>query len=280
MGRWDDENLERETRVGGQVTSARASGRPSGPPSAPQVAPKPVEEHPLTAFDASMLEATDSEEIKGLITRCMDGTEPLPRPLHPFEMRKFSPQAVNVVLMKVAGFKTGEIVEMTELHPVSIRSYVKHPYGQKILQALLPKAVVAALDMRTRFKGWAANLAERIYSVGMTTEDENVAARITFGMMDRAGWGPSQEIKHRHGASASLVSSAKSIDRLTAALDASRRVDEIVSVDYKIIEGPSAGLLASGSAGSGTSGESRGEGVSVTQADSQAGQPLRVVSGG
>lgn len=226
MASWGETHMERETQVGGGKPSAAASARPEPPYEL---------ERGASEFDLAMFDAVESTEIQGLLKRCMDGTEPLPRPLGPSEPRKLSALAINIVLMKVAGYKGPEIAEVLGVHRHYVTAVTRHPYGQKIITALLPRAVAASLDVRSRLKNMAVALAERTYEVGMTTEDENVLTRITFGMMDRAGYATQQELRVKHSAPG-LAGGARALDRLASAIEASARVDQIVTADYKIIE--------------------------------------------
>lgn len=115
---------------------------------------------------------------------------------------------------------------------------LKHPYGRQLMAALLPYTAVQALNMKTKIQGYAAQLVDRLYEVGMDSEDEQVVARIGFGMMDRAGFSAPREAKISH--THSMAAPAASINRLSQALEESMQVSQIpVEADYEIIESPS-----------------------------------------
>lgn len=223
------DSLDRET----QIAALNRAVAPASAASGDEPFDRGAALAPVDQIDQAMLDALANPELKGLLSRLMDGTEPYDRPLHPWEPRRFSVVNINTILMLAAGWRGTEVARSLGLERGRVSTIKNHPYGRKLLRALLPESVKSTLDVRARIKGYASDLLERLYEYGMSTEDPNVVARIGFGMMDRAGYSPVQKVdqRHRH----ELVLSEKVADRLATAMEHSQRAREIQTVDCEVL---------------------------------------------
>ena len=184
-------------------------------------------------IDAKTFAGIDSPELQEMIQRILEGSEPLDRPLHPWEPKRFNAAHVNIILMRAAGFKPGELAEMLGFDRSRISVILKHPYANRLLALLLPLAAKSAMNTRARLDTYASRMLDRVYQVGIESEDEQVVTRIGFGLIDRSSFAPTRqaEIHHKH----TLSAPAASITRLSAALDESRELDRQITPDYTIL---------------------------------------------
>lgn len=166
-------------------------------------------------------------EIRALISRCMEGVEPYGRELKYWEPKKFSPINIATVLLLSAGFRQSDVAEILGIQQQRISVVACHPYGKKLIHALMHKQTGRVLDIRTRLETYAGDMLDKIYTDAMKSDDLKVTASITFDLLDRAGHNPTQKIESRSEHVESNVSDA-SINRLSTALEESARVNSQV----------------------------------------------------
>lgn len=168
-------------------------------------------------------------EIQALIARCMEGTEPYERELKPWEMQKFSPMNVTTILLISAGFRQKQAAEILgiEQHRVSVT--VNHPYGRKLLHALMHRQSGRVLDIRTRMETFAGDILDKMYKDAMQSEDLKIVSSIGFAMLDRAGYAPTQNIKvDSRSVNVSATTDPATLSRIANALDESNSVDRYI----------------------------------------------------
>jgi len=190
--------------------------------------------HAAEAFKESSDAMVDGSrltpEVQGLIQRCLEGTEPAE--LRGWEQARFTPGHINIVLMKVAGFKNREIAQALKLTATNVAIVVNHPYGRKIMAALVPESVPRVLDIRTRMEAYASEILDHVVDLALATDDVDKARQVGFGLLDRIGHGPIQK-----GINAQVPPSALGFDgksegnphllgRLASALEESNRLDK------------------------------------------------------
>jgi len=177
----------------------------------------------LVSVEEAMNPESLPKEIQALIWRCMEGAEPPDRPLEENEVQKFNSNHVNVVLLSVGGARNRVIAQMLGMNQVYIARTLLHPYAVKIRSALLATKSTKVIEMKTRLDEMAEDLAELTYEYAMKSNDLKTIARVTFGMLDRAGYGPTSTV--RNEAPAPAAATGNTLARLAQALEASERVD-------------------------------------------------------
>lgn len=223
--------LETETHLG-----------ESGPPVAP-LGSLPSSE----SFDDRLLSVVNSGPLQGLIGRMLDGSEPKMRPLVYWESDKFNPTNISVVLLRVAGFQQKEIAEMVGQSAAWVSTTLKHPYGRQLTQTLVPMVAAQSLDIRRRQEAYGSVLLDKVFEMAMESEDVNEVRHITFGLLDRAGFGEIRQAKVEHSFSAPTAT----MDRLSKALENSARLDAMVQADFTVLPSSRDGSTAEeGSSGS------------------------------
>lgn len=177
-------------------------------------------------------EASLRPEVQALIARCMDGSEPYPAGVERkyYEQQKFNSQNIQVVLLRAAGFKQVEIATMLEINPQRVNVTLNHPYGKKILHALLPQQVTRVIDIRTRMEEQAGQLMDHAFKLAVQSDDLKVVAPVTFGFLDRAGYNPVNKTQAAVGKPQDFIEAASrgELNRLTSALDESNCVNSEV----------------------------------------------------
>lgn len=186
----------------------------------------------LPAAQASVAAEMDgiSKEIdddtKMLISRCMDGTEVPSRPLRPWEQQSFNPTNIQAVLLRSAGFKHHEIASLLGIDKVRVSITCAHPYGLAIIAAMMKQQAGRVIDIKTRLEQSAGEMLEKMMQMAAVETDLKIVQSVTFGLLDRSGYGPTQKIEAT--AKRSPVLEPSNIARLANALDESKRVDSSV----------------------------------------------------
>lgn len=207
-----EDRLESEQRVGG---TSQEVEQPSG--QAPDVQGE--------EFDNITKEV--SPEVKLLISRCLDGSEPLDRPLKEWEPDKLSTRALQAVLLRAGGFKNKDVARLMDLDPATVSVFVGHPYGKKIIAAMMVHQSVKVLDIKSKLEFYAHEMLDHTFGLAMQDQDLNNVQKVTFSLLDRAGYGPKSTIEHETKESASLANNSHLLSRIGDALSESKAVERV-----------------------------------------------------
>ena len=191
---------------------------------------------------AALEEATLAPAIQALISRCIDGTESYGRDLKSWEVQKFNSNHVQAVLLRIAGFRPVEIATMVGLGQHAVYVLMGHPYTKKIIKALVPEQTTRVIDIRTRMEEQARELMDHAFGLAMKSEDLKPVADVTFGFLDRAGYGAVQKSANV-SLSASDLTSERTMSRLADALDESKRVDDVIMPGWVAPKPPEEGSV-------------------------------------
>jgi len=172
-----------------------------------------------------------SDETKLLISRCMDGSEPLDRPLKDVEPQKFNTVHVNTVLLRAAGFRQVDIAKILSVDSARISVVCNHPYGKKIIQAMMHQQSGRVLDIKTKLDQHAATILDRMVLLASTAEDLDSVSKVGFGLLDRAGFGPKQTIEATSKNTTTVVDGGM-FKQLTRALEESNEVKRVVMPNF------------------------------------------------
>lgn len=222
-----EDSLEREVQLG-----------------ASELPPASVAAEACSALDEEVGDSRLSPTVQAVILRMLEGTEPLGRSLKPWEVLKFSPTHVNICTLRAAGFKNKEIAQMVGLEPCTISVTLNHPYGRKLLGLLVPKNSARVLDIRTRLSEYASELLDKTYSEAMVSDDVELVTKVTFGLLDRAGYSAkTSSSEDAQGKSAIFTEST--LKRLTSAMEASNSIDSVIMPTYVPSRPPEEALVGS-----------------------------------
>jgi len=180
---------------------------------------------PALGVPLEMIEV--NADTKMLISRCLDGTEPYGRPLKDWETDKLSPKAIQAVLMRASGFKANEVARLLDTDDSWVSTICNHPYGKKIIHAMLHTQGSRVLDIKTRLEQHASDIMDRMVQLAKMEVDLNAVSKVGFGLLDRAGYGPKQTIEHESKSGKSLGTDMPTLSRLTAALEESQTVNRV-----------------------------------------------------
>lgn len=207
----------------------------------------------LAELDAAGEGAGLSPELQGLIDRMLDGVEPLERPLKTWEPVKFSPVHINICTLRAAGFKGVEIARIMDIDPQRVSITLRHPWGQKLIRALVPKNVVRVIDIRTRLDEYASDLLDHSFGLALKSEDPEVVSKITFGILDRAGYAPKPSGSGDTGNHVAPPSAREStMQRLASAMEDSNAINREIMPSWTPRRPPeeTSGLPVGGAVGS------------------------------
>lgn len=191
---------------------------------------------PQSLPQAAMLEVEDivsseqfEPEIRALIERCMDGTEEKGRKLANNEPDRFSPANVTVILMLAAGFRNKDVCAMLGYTPAYVSTIKHHPYGRKLLHALMHRQSGRVIDIRTRMEEYAGDILDKVYGDAMKSDDLKVVSSIGFDLLDRVGYAPQQNINVKsQSVNVSATTDQATLSRIASALEESNRVDQFI----------------------------------------------------
>lgn len=184
---------------------------------------------PRIELEGIVTDQVDDPETRALIERCMEGTEPYERELKSWEMQRFSPVNVTTILLMSAGFRQKQVAEILgiEQHRVSVTA--NHPYGRKLLHALMHRQSGRVLDIRTRMETYASDMLDKMYADAMKSADLKTTASIGFAMLDRAGYAPQQNINVKsQSVNVSATTDPATLSRIANALEESNSVDRFI----------------------------------------------------
>lgn len=176
-------------------------------------------------------EESISPEVRDLISRCMDGTEPHSREFKPYEPLKFNTQHITMALMRAGGFRVGEIAQVLGTVPSRVSQILWHPYSIQIIRAMMHHQGARVIDIRTRLEEHASEILERMVELTLKEEDLDKVSKVGFGLLDRAGYGTQQ--KQASPSSAAPSATDSTLARLASALDESKQVDEVIMPTFK-----------------------------------------------
>lgn len=205
------DRLESEVRI--EATGADERQQPHAP-SAPE-----------DEFSIRVREI--SPETKLLISRCIEGTEPFDRELQSWEPDKLSPKAAQAVIMRASGFKQVEIAKLLDMKQQTISVLCNHPYGRKIISAMLHEQGSRVLDIKAKLEQHANDMLDRMTSLALMENDLNLVQKVAFGLLDRSGHGPQQRIEVDSKASKTLSQDVGTLKRLTSALEQSQSANRV-----------------------------------------------------
>lgn len=209
------------------------------PPSSQDVSDNPVLEEAQAAIGQFADEdgAALPQVVADLIKRCLDGTEPIEGLGSDkyWVATKFSARHVNIVMLRVAGFKNIEIAQAMGTTPVTVCSIVNHPYGRKIINAMLAARGTRVLDIRTKLDYYADEILDHIYDLTAKSADLDVVSKVGFGLLDRAGYSVTHKVAHQAPLAASA--SESTLSRLASALEESGSIEAHILPVY-VPKGP------------------------------------------
>ena len=176
------------------------------------------------AFEAQL----DNPELRALVQKILDGTEPLGGPLHQNMPQKFTPRHINFALSYIAGMKIAQIAEMFGCGYQAVYWTVRHPWTKKLKELIAPQNAVRVIDIRTRMDQYAGDLMDYLFEKTIAEADTEVVAKVTFGLLDRAGYSPvnkTMPVDARTPGALPLQDNQSALSRLARAMEESNRVN-------------------------------------------------------
>jgi hypothetical protein len=196
----------------------------------------------LEELDSQVEASRLTPQVQELIQRMLDGKEPYGRDLKSYEPLKFSPTHINICTLKAAGFKGREIAEMVGLDQVRVSIILRHPYGVKLIASIVPRNSARVLDIKTKMLDYANDLLDETFTLAMKENDLDKLSKVTFGLLDRTGYGPKAPVAGEKPGGVGL-DNHQLLGRMAAALDESKQVNESIMPRYVQRRPPEEGVL-------------------------------------
>ena len=234
------DRLEFETNIEPEAPQERASGQIG---RGRQFAPINQQALKDTRVEAAE-EAVLSDAVQALIQRCLDGSEPIEESeknwaWEKIDTRGLSPAAVNMAMLRAAGFKPADIAKMMNCNHQYVTMVCHHPYGKKIIAAIIGEQATKVIDIRTRMEQMAGDLLELVYADALKGTDTEHRAKVTFALLDRAGYGPKQITESKNtNVNLNATATDKTLSRLAKAMEDSALVDAKIMPTWKPVAPP------------------------------------------
>lgn len=170
------------------------------------------------------------EDIEQLMQKALAGDIPRSRDLKPWEPDKLNPRHLQILLLKVSGMKQRTIAALLELDESNVSIVCNHPDSEYIMARMLSFAAENAIDVQAKMKLAAPAIADRLIDVALHSKKEELAAKVGFGLLDRAGYGAvhKAETKNEH----KVVLEKKQAGLLADAIRESRQIED---ADYTVV---------------------------------------------
>lgn len=230
-----EERLEHELHIG--ATPQRTCGAASVAAHAEEITDTLLD---MSGDDGASLPPA----VSALIKRCLDRTEPIDG-LKSNDRVEFTPRHVNMVMLRAAGFKANEIGQALGITTSTVCRFMRHPYAQKILHALISARGARVLDIRSKLDNYADEVLDRMFDLAQKSDDLDAVSKVGFGLLDRAGYGPQSKVTH--DVKTSPVATESTLSRLAHAMEQSLSVDRSIMPTYKPQRPPDEGLELEGS---------------------------------
>lgn len=173
------------------------------------------------------------ERMQGAMLDVMNGVVARGRYLKYWENLRLKPIHMQMLLMKAAGYTNNKIAETIHYDPSRVSVVVNHPDAQYLLSHLVSYQAERLLDVNARIQAHAGEALDTALML-MRTGKEEVRERVSFKLLDRAGYGAVQktEVSHR------VEMAVAQADNLSAAVREAMKVEEMVEADWEVLEHP------------------------------------------
>lgn len=182
-----------------------------------------------------------SPEVQELIDRLFTGTEPVGRELKPWEVNKFNASHIMICSLRAAGFRGTEIGKMLDVTAAHVSAIITHPYGVKLVRALAKQSSGSVIDIRTRLDEYASELLDHTFSLAMQDNNVEQVSKVTFGLLDRAGY--AAKSAEQGGEKPQQVFDSPALTRLAKAMEGSNSINAHVMPSFVPRRPPDEGAL-------------------------------------
>ena len=177
-----------EKRIKALETNAKS--KPELPPAllADNIEPHAIADSHISEHIESLAQ---SEELRGLIESAMDGSMEISEPIPDGLPAKLNARALQVVMLRIAGYNGPEIASITGFHKVYVQMLMRHPFARRILVVAGASAIAQATATTRSLRRKVPKMLHVVESIATDHSAEApVRLRAAFGWLDRANVGP------------------------------------------------------------------------------------------
>lgn len=180
----------------------------------------------------------ESEELRYLIQGAMEGTLRTDAPIELPHTQKLNAKAMQVVMLRIAGYNAPEIASITNYHPVYVRIILSHPFAKRILVVAMANAIAHSTVTTRRLQRRVPKMLQVVEQIASNKAvDAPVRLRAAFGWLDRAGVGPTEKREVTSKSEKSVTVTHKRAGLLTQAIrEAQGLPSEPVEGDFEVVE--------------------------------------------
>lgn len=180
-------------------------------------------------------------ETRALIERCMDGTEPIENK-KANHVDKFSTRHLQVVMLRLAGLKGKDIAEIVGIERPWVSVILHHPYATKIIKSAFPHQAATVIDIRSKIERHVDELLDHALGMALKEQDLDKISRVTFGLLDRAGYQPVNKSVTVNARPGDFAASPHTLKRIEQALDDSNKIDQEIMPNWVAPKPPEDGI--------------------------------------
>jgi hypothetical protein len=240
-----EEFYPREEILGGHFSQKRLKAQAANAYASPELPPALLDpdEEPDEGVQSLLMEKqvaslAQSPVLQALIKGAMEGTLPLSKPLQTTQPKKLNSRALQVVMLRLAGYNGPEIASITGFHKVYVQAIMRHPYAKKIFIVAGASAIAQSTATSRHLRRKAPKMLKVVHDLAMSPLVEApTRLRAAFGWLDRAGIGPvtKHEVENTHKGGI-MVTEGHSKLIATAIREASGVGAPAQEVDFTVIE--------------------------------------------
>lgn len=200
---------------------------PGEKPSSPAAAADPADVNKHFSDEARM------ERMQMAMLDVMSGSVARGRYLKYWENLRLKPIHMQMLLMKAAGYTNASIAETVHYDPSRVSVVVNHPDAQYLLSHLVSYQAERLLDVNARIQAHAGEALDTALML-MRTGKEEVRERVSFKLLDRAGYGAIQKSETVHKVEMPVAQA----ENLSVAVREAMQVEQMVEADWEVMEHP------------------------------------------
>lgn len=178
----------------------------------------------------AQVESSGARRVRETVEAALAGTLPLDEPLARYEVQKFSPVHISLVLDRCQGMTPTELCEKYGMHYQYVTILLRHPFARQIQAAVLSQLADRCADPMERMKAYANEMIDvKMEIVRDKTTPKVLRNSVASDILDRAGYGARQKVDATVVTPTQPSVPSGLLGRLVSALETSQRV---ATVDY------------------------------------------------
>jgi DNA-binding CsgD family transcriptional regulator len=181
-----------------------------------------------------------NKDLQRTIEGAISGTLPMDRRLKSYEPAKLNPRSIQVVLLRMVGYRNRKVSELTGYSQVTVSNILKHPYSKRIMAVAFSSGVAQAASIQRRLQKRAPRMLDVVEEIALDTRVKPTPRlKAAFGWLDRAGHNPTQKSEENRKVSAEIKITSERADLIAESIREAKGLlpgEAVEDADYSIEE--------------------------------------------